>query len=93
MLKNVLITSILLLSCNLYAQDSLFVEKTHLQDSEPITNMNNIRYINFDKSYYIYSTILSSDELYKDISPTFLSGILLDDIWNYNWFMDVAVGP
>lgn len=93
MLKNVLITSILLLSCNLYAQDSLFVEKTHLQDSEPITNMNNIRYINFDKSYYIYSTILSSDELYKDISPTYLSGILLDDIWNYNWFMDVAVGP
>lgn len=93
MLKNVLITSTLLLSCNLYAQDSLLVEKAHLQDDGPITNMNNIRYINLDKSYYIYSTIESSNELYKDISPINLSGILLDNIWNYNWFMDVAVGP
>lgn len=93
MLKNVLITSVIVLSCDMYAQDSLLVEKTNIQDVESVANMNNIRYINLDKSYCSYSTNRSIIEIYKDIPPSYMNGVLIDNLWSRNWFVSLGAGP
>lgn len=93
MVRNLLLISVLTLSSNLFAQDSLLVKGTITQESEPVINKNNIRYIDFHKYDYLYSMIESPIMNLDEIKQTYLDGIFLDNSLSKNWFINASVGP
>lgn len=93
MVRNLLLISVLSLSSNLFAQDSLLVKEAKTQDSELVFNKNNIKYLDFHKYDNPYSMIESLNINYEELTPTYLDGIYLANSWNKNWFINASVGP